>query len=94
MLQLYSTDGDYSVVNNNEVEWAKLFMEFILGTAFCQGRTCQGEVFVFIVVPAPRTLGAKACCHNVCGHVSHAACKTGRSSYRTEQHSTGFQRNA
>ncbi|EYC12322.1 hypothetical protein Y032_0048g1726 [Ancylostoma ceylanicum] len=38
-----SQDGDYSVVNNNEVEWAKLFMEFILGTAFCQGRTCQAH---------------------------------------------------
>ncbi|CAJ0609129.1 unnamed protein product [Cylicocyclus nassatus] len=37
-----SQDGTYSS-NNNEIEWAKLFMEFILGTAYCQGRTCQAH---------------------------------------------------
>ncbi|VDL75067.1 unnamed protein product [Nippostrongylus brasiliensis] len=34
-------DDEFCVVRNNEVKWAKLFMEFILGTAFCQGRACQ-----------------------------------------------------
>ncbi|VDM75954.1 unnamed protein product [Strongylus vulgaris] len=29
-----SQDGSYSSTNNNEIEWAKLFMEFILGTAY------------------------------------------------------------
>ncbi|KAE9413256.1 hypothetical protein Angca_006268 [Angiostrongylus cantonensis] len=36
-------DGEYSVINNNEVKWANLFMEFILGTAFCQAEKCQAH---------------------------------------------------
>ncbi|VDM64516.1 unnamed protein product [Angiostrongylus costaricensis] len=36
-------DGEYSVINNNEVKWANLFMEFILGTAFCQAQKCQAH---------------------------------------------------
>ncbi|ETN81073.1 hypothetical protein NECAME_08735 [Necator americanus] len=36
-------DSELSVVNNCEVQWAQLFMEFILGTAYCQGQTCQGK---------------------------------------------------
>ncbi|VDO60120.1 unnamed protein product [Heligmosomoides polygyrus] len=38
-----SQDDEYCVVRNNEVKWAKLFMEFILGTAFCQGPACQAH---------------------------------------------------
>ncbi|KAK6761100.1 hypothetical protein RB195_022241 [Necator americanus] len=36
-------DSELSVVNNCEVQWAQLFMEFILGTAYCQGQTCQAH---------------------------------------------------
>lgn len=33
------------MVQNNEVKWAKLFMEFIIGTAYCQSTKCQGFLF-------------------------------------------------
>lgn len=36
------TDGEFTVVQNNEIKWAKLFMEFIIGTAYCQSSKCQG----------------------------------------------------
>ncbi|KJH41157.1 hypothetical protein DICVIV_12866 [Dictyocaulus viviparus] len=36
-------DGEYALVNNSEVKWANLFMEFILGTAFCKAETCQAH---------------------------------------------------
>ncbi|CAJ0578612.1 unnamed protein product, partial [Mesorhabditis spiculigera] len=34
-------DGEFSLVQNMELRWAKLFMEFILGSAYCQATTCS-----------------------------------------------------
>uniref|UniRef100_A0A1I7TB88 DUF2045 domain containing protein n=1 Tax=Caenorhabditis tropicalis TaxID=1561998 RepID=A0A1I7TB88_9PELO len=37
-------DGDgFTMVQNNEVKWAKLFMEFIIGNAYCQSAKCQAQ---------------------------------------------------
>ncbi|CAJ0931266.1 unnamed protein product, partial [Mesorhabditis belari] len=31
---------DFTMIHNMEIRWAKLFMEFILGSAYCQASTC------------------------------------------------------
>ncbi|CAD6187573.1 unnamed protein product [Caenorhabditis auriculariae] len=36
-------ENGFMLVNNNEVNWAKLFMEFILGSAYCQSSKCQAH---------------------------------------------------
>ncbi|VDO20689.1 unnamed protein product [Haemonchus placei] len=38
-----SQDGGYYPSKNSEIEWAKLFIQFILGTDFCRSQACKAH---------------------------------------------------